>query len=48
MNCQFISIYGKFVTSQTASFSREDIIYNYTEQLVLNRLYQYFYAEQST
>ena len=26
MVCQFISIYGKFVTSQTASFSRADII----------------------
>ena len=25
MDCQFISIYGKFVASQTASFSREDI-----------------------
>ena len=25
MDCQSISIYGKFVTSQTASFSREDI-----------------------
>ena len=25
MDCQFISKYGKFVTSQTASFSREDI-----------------------
>ena len=24
-NCQFISIYGQFVTSQTASFSRADI-----------------------
>ena len=25
MDCQFISIYGKFVTSKPASFSREDI-----------------------
>ena len=25
MDCQFISIYGKFVTSQTANFSRADI-----------------------
>ena len=25
MDCQFISIYGKFGTSQTASFSRADI-----------------------
>ena len=25
MDCQFITIYGKFVTSQTASFSRADI-----------------------
>ena len=25
MDCQFISIYGNFVTSQTASFSRADI-----------------------
>ena len=25
IDCQFISIYGKFVTSQTASFSRADI-----------------------
>ena len=25
MDCQFISIYGKLVKSQTASFSREDI-----------------------
>ena len=25
MDCQFISIYGKFVTSQTLSFSRMDI-----------------------
>ena len=26
MNCQFTSIYGKFVTSQTDSFSRADTI----------------------
>ena len=25
MDCQFISIYGKFVTSQTANFLREDV-----------------------
>ena len=25
MDCQFISIYGKFVTSQTLSFSHMDI-----------------------
>ena len=29
MDCQFISKYGKFVTSQTASFSRADIRLKY-------------------
>ena len=28
MDCQFIPIYGKFVKSQTTSFSRADINYN--------------------
>ena len=28
MDCQLISIYGTFVTSQTATFSRSDINYS--------------------
>ena len=35
MDCQFISIYGKFLTSQTVSFSRADII-SWTFYLVLH------------
>ena len=29
INCQFIYMYGKFVTLQTAYFSRADINYEY-------------------
>ena len=35
MDCQFIFRYGKFVTSQTASFSRADINHFFRTQYYL-------------
>ena len=36
MDFQFISIYGKYVTSQTASFSRVDIKISYFYVTIVN------------